>query len=95
MMQSLAVGVQNSNTLGEVMRSEQAATASAITIMGTDVIRVVTKVDLTEEEVEATKKILKKTNSRVEKVEEAIQEPCKENSTYGGRYSKDECWRNG
>ena len=43
MIQPLAVGVQNSNTLREVMRSEQAATASAITALGTDVIRVVTK----------------------------------------------------
>ena len=76
-IQSLAVGVQKSNTLGEVMRSEQAATASAITIMGTDVKRLVTKVDLIEEQWVATKKIFEKTNSRVEKVEEAIQEHAK------------------
>ena len=42
--------------------------------MGTDVKRVATKVDVIEEEVGATKKLLEKTNLRVGKVEEAIQE---------------------
>ena len=99
MIQSLEVGVQNSNTLGEVMRKEQAttasmtaeavntlaeemkraqaATASAITTQGGDVRRVVTKLDVTEEEVGAAKKFFEETNMRVEKVGEAIQEHAK------------------
>ena len=48
------------------MRNEQAATANAIANMGTDVKRVIAKVDTVEEEVGATKKILEKTNSREE-----------------------------
>ena len=61
MIQSLAVGAQNSNTLGE-------ASASAVTIMGNDGKRVVTKVDLMDEEVVAAKKILERTNSPLETV---------------------------
>ena len=44
------------NTLGEEMQREQTATANAITTMGCDVRRVVTKVDVIEEEVCAAKK---------------------------------------
>ena len=84
MIQSLTAGMQSSNALGEVMRSTQAATTSAITNMGTDVKRVVanddvieTKVDVIEEEVGMTKKLLEKTTSRVEKVEDAMQEHAK------------------
>ena len=51
------------------MKREQAATASALTVMGSDLKQVVTKVDVTEE-VGATKKLREKTNIRVE---EAIQ----------------------
>ena len=74
MIQSLTAGVQTS--AAEAKR-EQSATTSATTIMGTDVKRVVTKVDVIEEEVGATKKLFEKTNLRVEQVEEAIQEHVK------------------
>ena len=50
---------------------------SAITAVGSDARRVVTKVDVIEEEVGAAKKLLEKTNMRVEKVEDAIQEHVK------------------
>ena len=53
------------------------ATTNAIAHVGTDVKRVVSKVDIIEEEVGATKMILEKTNLRVEKVEVAIQEHAK------------------
>ena len=56
-----------------VLLPQQAATASAITAKESDVRRVVTKVDVIEEEVGAAKKLLEKTNMRVERVEEAIQ----------------------
>ena len=58
------------NTLGEVMKKEQAATASAITAMGSDVGGVVTKVDVIEAEVSAGEKLLEKTNMRVEAIQE-------------------------
>ena len=59
------------------MKREQAATASAVAAMEVDVRRVVTKVENIEEEVSATKKLLEKTNTRVERVEGAIQEHAK------------------
>ena len=71
MIQSLSTGVQNSSNLGEVIRSEHAATANAITNLGTDVKRVITKVDIIEEEVERRRRYLRR---RTQKVEEAIQE---------------------
>ena len=74
MIQSLAARVQTS---ADEAKREQAATTSAVTMMGTDVKRVVTKVDVIEEEVGATKKLLEKTNLRVGQVEEAIQEHAK------------------
>ena len=81
MIQSLAAGVQTSSSAAAIAAAEatreQAATASAITIMGTDVKRVVTKVDVIEDEVGGTKKLLEKTNLRVEEAEEAIQEHAK------------------
>ena len=66
MIQSLTGGVQTS--AAEAKR-QQAATASAITVMGTDVKRVGTKVDVIEEEEEvgATKSFFEKTILRVEK----------------------------
>ena len=73
-IQSLAAGVHSS---GEVMRCEQVATTNAIAHVGTDVKSVVSKVDIIQEEVGATKKILEKTNLSVEKVEVAIQEHAK------------------
>ena len=57
LIQSLTAVVQIS--AAEAKR-EQAATASASTIMGTDVKRVVTKVDVIEEEVGATKQLFEK-----------------------------------
>ena len=60
-----------------VLLPQQAATASEITAMGSDVRRVVTKVDVIEEEVGAAEKLHEKTNMRVETVEEAIQEHAK------------------
>ena len=73
-IQSLTAGCRVRNALGEVMRREQAATTSAITNTGTDIRRVVTKVDVIEtnvdvieEELGVTKKLIEKTNSRVEK----------------------------
>ena len=88
MIQPLAVGVQTSRSaanatadavaaLGEEVKREQAATASAVAAMEVDVRRVVTKVENIEEEVSATKKFLEKTNTRVERVEGAIQEHAK------------------
>ena len=77
MIKTLTAGMQSSNALGEVKRSEQAATTSAITNMGTDVKRVVAKDDVIEEEVGLTKKLLEKTTSRVDKVEDAMQEHAK------------------
>ena len=60
MIQSLTAEVP---ILAAEAKREQAATASASTIMGTDVKRVVTKVDVIEEEVGATKKLFEKTTS--------------------------------
>ena len=73
--------VQNSNTLtaetvnniGEEMKREQPATACALSVMGSDLKKVVTKVDVIEKKVGATKKLLEKTNIRVEEAEEAIK----------------------
>ena len=48
------------DTFGEEMKKEQAATASAITAIRSDVRRVVTKVDVIEEEVGAAKSCLRK-----------------------------------
>ena len=45
--------------------------------MGCHVRRVVIKVDVIEEEVGLVKMLLEKTNMRVEKIEEAIQEHAK------------------
>ena len=67
MIQLLTAGAQTS--AAEAKR-EQSATTSSTTFMETDVKRVV-------EEVHHTKKLLEKTNLRVEKVEEAIQEHAK------------------
>ena len=93
MVQSLAVGVQNANTWtryeegkvsnGGTNEAQQAATGSAITVIGNDVKRVVTKVDIIEEEVGVTKKTFVKTNLRVEKSRGGDQGTCKENSTDG------------
>ena len=64
------------HTFGDEMK-EQAATVSAITAIGSDARRVVTEVDVIEEEVGAAKKLLEKTKRRVEKVVDAIQERAK------------------
>ena len=48
--------------------------------MGSDVKRVVTKVDVIEEEVGATKKLLEKTNQRVEKVQQIEYDVAKKNA---------------
>ena len=71
MIQSLAIEVQTSTsaanatadavaTLGEEVKKEQAATASAVTALGEDVRRVIRKVENIEEEVSATKKLLRR-----------------------------------
>ena len=66
MIQSLSTKVQNSSNLGEVMRSEHAATANAIANLGTDVKRVITKVDIIEEEVERRRRYLRRRTQKVE-----------------------------
>ena len=65
------------NTLVEELKREQATTANAIMTMGCHVRRVVIKVDVIDEEVGLVKMLLEKTNMRVEKIEEAIQEHAK------------------
>ena len=79
--------IQSLSVAQAATRNEQAATADAIK---TDLKRVVTKVDHIEEEV-VTTRILKKTNSRVEKVEEAIQEH-EGNRADERTYRQNECW---
>ena len=76
--------VQNSNTLGEVMRSEQAATANAIANMVTDIVNMgqmskgsSRRWTLLKKKLEQRRRSLRKRTQEWKKVEEAIQEHAK------------------